>query len=153
MTSNGAPAAEAPAAWRVAATVLCAMYPMQELNRLVLMPSLDAFSPVAWGGLPPSAQLFVACAFAAGGTTFALLPRARAFSERCGFMGAQSHQPRMLLQGSAALLLAYAALLGVGMSASAVAEGNWHVERLGKQTPHRRTRAAADAPVESPRSP
>lgn len=110
-------------------------------DRLLLMPALDAVSPGVWGAFPPSAQLFVACGFAAAGTTFVLLPRARAFSERVGFMGAQSSSTPAALCGSfAALLLAYAALLGAGSAASAVAERNWHVERLGKQTPHRPSR-------------
>ena len=132
---GGAPAA--PATWRVSATVLVAMYPMQELNRLVLMPSLDAFSPVLWGGCPPSVQLFVACACAAGGTTILLLPHARRFTEAIGFVGAGTPSPRAL----PALLLAYVALLGAGTAASAVAESQaewWHVERLGKLTPHRK---------------
>lgn len=132
-----ASAAEAPPAWRVAATVLCAMYPMQELNRLLLMPTLDAASPDLWGAFSPSLQLFLACAFAAGGTTFVLLPQARHFTERVGFMGKRSHAAHALPRGGAAVLFAYAALLGVGTAASGFAERNWHVERLGKLTPAR----------------
>ena len=124
---------EAPPTYVVSATVLVAMYPMQELNRLVLMPSLDALSPTLWGGCAPSLQLFVACAFAAGGTTFVLLPYARKLTERIGWMGPKSRP----LTASPALLLVYALIVGTGVSASALAERCWHVERLGKITPGR----------------
>ena len=137
-TSDGAP--EAPPTYVVSATVLCAMYPMQEINRLVLMPSLDALSPTLWGGCSPSVQLFVACAFAAGGTTFVLLPYARVFAERVGWMGAG----RSPLRASPAMVVAYVALIGAGLTASAVAESSWHVERLGKLTPYRGQGVAVD---------
>lgn len=108
---------------------------MQEINRLLLMPSLDALSPEVWGSCAPSVQLFVACAFAASGTTFVLLPWARRLCERTGFLHSSGGSLR---HASAALLLTYAALLGAGLTASAlVQECGWHVERLGKLTPMR----------------
>lgn len=139
--------AAAPAVWKVSATVLVAMYPMQELNRLVLMPGLDALSPEVWGSLAPSAQLFVACGFAAGGTTFVLLPHARRFTEAIGLLptsggaGSRAKMPPPPLSKSAPpLLLAYLLLIGAGVAASSLATASapWHVERLGKLTPPHR---------------
>ena len=135
---DGSAAEAPPATWRVTATVLVAMYPMQEVNRLVLMPSLDALSPELWGGLPSSMQLFVACQFAAIGTTFLLLPPARRFTERIGFMGGGGAAGGQQAKALSALLLAYVGLLVVGMSASSIAsEVGTPFERLGKVTPHR----------------
>jgi hypothetical protein len=122
------------------------MYPMQELNRLVLMPTLDMLSPNAWGCLPPSAQLFVACGFAAGGTTFVLLPYARSFTEAIGLMGGSAKKgaqgappppPPPLWRPLSQLALAYVLLMGVGVIAShaATASAPYSVQRLGKLTP------------------
>ena len=135
---------EAPAPWKVAATVLPAMYAMQEVNRLLLMPGLDVASPNAWGSLPPSAQLFVACAFAAGGTTFVLLPYARQFTESIGLIkaaapkaGQSAPPPPPLSRSMPPLLLAYALLIGAGVVASHLVATNapYRFERLGKLTP------------------
>ena len=52
---------EAPAPWKVAATVLPAMYAMQEVNRLLLMPGLDVASPNAWGSFLLRAALRGVC--------------------------------------------------------------------------------------------
>lgn len=132
-SADGAPGA--PPAWKVSATVLLAMYPMQELNRLLLMPSLDAMSPSLWGGCPPSVQLFVACALAAGGTTFFMLPNARRFTERIGFMHTAGPLARAQLVAVSSLVAAYAALMGLGVAASSAASTcGWQVERLGKLT-------------------
>ena len=49
-----------PPTWKVAATVLIAMYPVQELNRILLLPVL-ASSP-QWAALSPTVQVFAACA-------------------------------------------------------------------------------------------
>ena len=148
--SGGQGGQEVPATWKVSATVLVAMYPMQEVNRLVLMPTLDALAPGTWGVLPSSVQLFVACALAAGGTTFVLLPYARNFTEFIGFMappGSGTAGGRRfcapLAQSTPQLLLAYAGLVGLGVIATSAVEAGWRVgpspERLGKLTPPRPT--------------
>jgi len=45
----------------VAATVLVAMYPMQELNRLLILPALSSLP--MWQALSPAPQLWIVCAF------------------------------------------------------------------------------------------
>ena len=44
-----------PPPWKVAATVLLAMYPVQELNRMFLLPALATSS--TWEGLPATVQV------------------------------------------------------------------------------------------------
>ncbi|KAL1515101.1 hypothetical protein AB1Y20_004164 [Prymnesium parvum] len=108
-----------PPSWKVAATVLLAMYPVQELNRLALLPALAGVP--AWEALPATAQVFCVCAWTCGGVTVALLPLARGVSERLGFIGgARGCPPPAALAGASARLLAlYGLLVGVGLGVSA----------------------------------
>lgn len=85
--------------------------------------------------------------FAAGGTTFVLLPHARRFTEAIGLLptsggaGSRAKMPPPPLSKSAPpLLLAYLLLIGAGVAASSLATASapWHVERLGKLTPPHR---------------
>ena len=110
-----------PPSWKVAATVLIAMYPVQELNRVLLLPML-ASSP-HWAAVPPTIQVFVACAWTCGAVTVVLLPHARQMSERVGFIGG-SHGcpgPAALARASSKLLLLYGGLVVVGCGVSAAA--------------------------------
>lgn len=108
-----------PPSWKVAATVLLAMYPVQEANRLLLLPALS--SVPGWVTLPATVQVFVACAWTCGAVTVVLLPHARAASELIGFIGGRRGCPDAAALASATgrLLLLYAALVGVGLGVNA----------------------------------
>ena len=110
-----------PPTWKVAATVLIAMYPVQEANRLLLLPLL-ASSP-AWASMPPTLQVFGACAWTCGAVTILLLPHARTASEGIGFIGGQKGcpGPQALASATVRLLLLYSGLIGLGMAANSVA--------------------------------
>lgn len=104
-----------PPSWKVAATVLVAMYPMQECNRLFILPALSGVP--AWEALGPATQLWAVCAWTCGMTTVALLPTARRFTESIGFIGGAKGCPdaRQLASRSIPfLLLAYGATIGLG---------------------------------------
>lgn len=108
-----------PPTWKVAATVLIAMYPVQELNRILLLPLL-ASSP-HWSALSPTVQVFAACAWTCGAVTVVLLPHARSLSERVGFIGGHRGcpDPAALARASGSLLLVYGGLVVVGLGVSA----------------------------------
>eukprot|EP00321_Phaeocystis_globosa_P002491 CAMPEP_0118846454 /NCGR_PEP_ID=MMETSP1162-20130426/92454_1 /TAXON_ID=33656 /ORGANISM="Phaeocystis Sp, Strain CCMP2710" /LENGTH=97 /DNA_ID=CAMNT_0006778631 /DNA_START=1 /DNA_END=290 /DNA_ORIENTATION=+ len=95
------------------------MYPVQELNRVLLLPLL-ASSP-QWSALEPTVQVFAACAWTCGAVTVVLLPHARSLSERVGFIGGHRGcpAPAALARASASLLLVYGGLVVVGMGVSA----------------------------------
>ena len=111
----GATPAPPPPAWKVAATVLVAMYPMQEANRLLVLPALGGLP--LWEALGPAQQLWAVCAWTCACTTVALLPLAKSFTERIGFIGGDAGCPeptQLLARPLPLLLLAYAATIGVG---------------------------------------
>ena len=105
-----------PPNWKVAATVLIAMYPVQEANRTLIVPALKAFAPEPWAALPPSVQLFVVCGWTVAAVTGLLLPYARRYTEQIGFIGGERGCPDALGLSRAVpkLLLAYAALIVAG---------------------------------------
>jgi len=112
---GGAPPPPPPPSWKVAATVLVAMYPMQECNRLVALPALAGWP--LWEALGPATQLWAVCAWTCGLTTVALLPIARRYTESIGFIGGARGCPDAKQLASRAvplLLLAYGATIGVG---------------------------------------
>jgi antibiotic biosynthesis monooxygenase (ABM) superfamily enzyme len=112
---GAAPPPPPPPSWKVAATVLVAMYPMQECNRLLFVPALSDL--LLWEALGPACQLWAVCAWTCGLTTVALLPIARRFTESIGFIGGARGCPdaRQLASRSVPLLLlVYAATVGVG---------------------------------------
>ena len=122
--------AQPPPAWRISATVLLAMYPMQELNRLLLLPALGCSD--AWCALPASAQLWATCAWTCLSVTAVLLPPARSYTQRVGFMpsagGEEDGEAQQQQQhaspsaraafSAAGVPLAYAASVGVGIALS-----------------------------------
>ena len=122
--------AQPPPAWRISATVLLAMYPMQELNRLVLLPALGCSD--AWCALPASMQLWATCAWTCLSVTAVLLPPARGYTQRVGFMPApatggeggggahEQHTPPSVRTALAAagVPLAYAVSVGAGTALS-----------------------------------
>ena len=109
-----------PPSWKVAATVLLAMYPVQETNRLLLLPALANYG--GWEALPPSVQVFSGCVWTCGAVTVALLPHARSASERIGFIGGRRGCPDApaLALASARLLMLYGVLLGLGLGVSSL---------------------------------
>ena len=108
-----------PPSWKVAATVLLAMYPVQELNRVLVLPTLAA-SPL-WAELHPTVQVFAACAWTCGAVTVVLLPHARQTSEGIGFIGGSRGcpDPASLARATGKLLLLYGGLVVVGLGLSA----------------------------------
>lgn len=108
-----------PPQWKVAATVMLAMYPVQELNRLALLPALA--TTAQWQVLHPTVQVFFTCVWTCGAVTVGLLPHARSLSEQIGFIGGRSGcpGPLALAQASLRLLLLYGGLIGLGIGINA----------------------------------
>ena len=110
-----------PPAWKVAATVLIAMYPTQEANRLAILPLLA--SQPSWASLPDAVQVFLTCGWTCGLVTVVLLPLARSHVESLGFIGGARGcpGPTALASATGQVMLIYAGLVACGLGAAALA--------------------------------